>query len=72
MQINFKTYYVGFDQGEIVCNQCAGNQLRSAIVRDPKATGWQGAQDFYAVAGIDLITEMREEFGAVCNCEMPN
>ena len=73
--ITFKitTYYEADHSGEIVCNKCAGYALRTDIANNPRAGKWHNYNgEVFSLPTIETITEMRAEFGAVCNCEMEN
>lgn len=64
-----KTYYYGVTTGHVVCMNCCGYTLEYRINADPGRSSYDGISDVFHVLPQDEIVEMREEFGAVCNCE---
>lgn len=64
-----KTYYFGIKTGEVVCQECAGYALKSALENKPNAKSWNGAQEKFQILPIEDVTEL-SLIGDVCFCKV--
>jgi hypothetical protein len=64
-----KTFYFGIQTGEVVCLDCAGFSLKSALQNKPNAKSWIGAQEKFQVLPSQDVSELAQ-LGNVCFCKI--
>ena len=62
-----KNFYAGIFQGEVVCVDCAGVTLQSAIQARPYGINFQGISDVYQILSADEVAEY-SSLDMLCEC----